>query len=379
MEVNLREVRIKAKSIGLNTRPDNPFDYETATLIAAEYGLDVEVDRFDEAAYLDDKEAGFENEAPRRPVVSVMGHVDHGKTTLLDTLRKSNIALGEAGGITQGIGAYKVPYGDRQIVFIDTPGHEAFTAMRARGAKINDIAILVVAADDGVKEQTIEAANHIKAAGVPIIVAIIKIDKEDADPENVKKQLSEHGLVAEEWGGDTLFTEISAKTGQGLKEILELILLQADILELKAPHKGLARGVVLESRLDKGRGAIADVIVTKGCLKVGDHLAAGLFSGKVRALVDENGVRLKSAEPSMPVEIMGLSGVPDAGESFHVVCDEKTARAIVENRRRELGQTEAPAVPKPLSLDSLKMMKPSEEDTAKELSPDNKSRHSRLG
>ncbi len=367
MEVSLREVRVKAKNIGLDTRPNNPFDYETATLIAAEYGLDVEVDRFDEGAYLDDKEAGFENEMPRPPVVSVMGHVDHGKTTLLDTLRESNIALGEAGGITQGVGAYKVPCGDRQIVFIDTPGHEAFTAMRARGAKINDIAILVVAADDGVKEQTLEAANHVKAAGVPIIVAINKIDKEDADPENVKRQLSEHGLVSEEWGGDTLFTEISAKTGQGLKEILELILLQADILELKAPYKGLARGIVLESRLDKGRGAIADVIVTKGCLKVGDHVVAGLFSGKVRALMDENGTKLKSAEPSMPVEVMGFAGVPGAGESFYAVRDEKTARAIVENRRNELGQTEAPSVPQPLSLGSLEM-KPPEEDTAKELS-----------
>lgn len=361
MEVKLQDVRAKARGLGVDTRSRNPFDYEVATLIAAEYGLEVEVDRFDESIYLDDAGAGFGSEEPRPPVVSVMGHVDHGKTTLLDTLRNASVAPGEAGGITQHIGAYKVKSGDREIVFIDTPGHEAFTAMRARGAGINDLAILVVAADDGVKEQTVEAISHAKAAGVPAIVAVNKIDKEGADTENVKRQLSEHGLVSEEWGGDTLFAEISAKTGEGLKDLLELIILQADVLELKAPGTGQARGIVLESRLDKGRGAIADVIVTKGSLKVGDQMVAGLFSGKIRALSDESGSKAANAGPSMPVEVMGLSGVPDAGENFYIVGDEKTARAIVENRRTEAEQKDAPSVPQPLSLDSIEMTNPPEE------------------
>ncbi|QMU56096.1 MAG: translation initiation factor IF-2 [Candidatus Mycalebacterium zealandia] len=370
MDVKLRDVRGKAKSIGLNASPKDSIDYETATLVAAEYGLEVDVDRFDEAVFLDDKDAGFSDEAPRPPVVSVMGHVDHGKTTLLDNLRKSNVALGEAGGITQHIGAYKVSSGNGTVVFIDTPGHESFTSMRARGAKINDMAILVVAADDGVKAQTIEAINHAKAADVPAIVAINKIDKDAADSENVKRQLSEHGLVTEEWGGDTLFVEISAKTGQGLKELLELLLLQADILELRAPQKGLARGIVLESRLDKGRGALANVIVTKGDLKVGDYVVAGLFSGKVKALSDENGAKLKSAGPSIPVEVMGLSGVPEAGENLYVLRDEKTARAIIENRKLVLGQSEAPQVPhvSQISFDALEDAEQEAENSAKELS-----------
>lgn len=367
MEVKLRDVKKKAESIGLDTRSADPLDHETATLIAAEYGLEVDVDRFEESAYLGDGEAGFGSEEPRPPVVSVMGHVDHGKTTLLDSLRKSNVALGEAGGITQHIGAYKVACGGRDIVFIDTPGHEAFTSMRARGAKINDMAILVVAADDGVKAQTVEAVNHAKAAGVPVIAAVSKVDKDGADPEKVKRQLSEHGLVPEEWGGDTLFAEISAKTGKGIGELLELILLQADVLGLKAPRTGLARGVVLESRLDTGRGAVADMIVTKGSLKVGDHLVAGLFSGRVRALSDENGAKIKSAGPSTPVEVMGLSGVPGAGENFHVVRDEKTARSIVENRRAGLGRADASSAPRPPSLDALEMMKAAPEEEAKEL------------
>lgn len=365
MKVKLRNVKEKAKSIGLGVSPKDSIDYETATLVASEYGLEVDVDRFDEAAFLYDKEAGFSDESARPPVVSVMGHVDHGKTTLLDNLRKSNVASGEAGGITQHIGAYKVASGNRLVVFIDTPGHESFTSMRARGAKINDMAILVVAADDGVKAQTVESINHAKAAGVPMIVAINKIDKDGAEPENVKRQLSEHGLVSEEWGGDTLFAEISAKTGRGLKKLLELIILQADILELKAPQKGLARGIVLESRLDRGRGALANVIVTKGGLKVGDCVVAGLFSGKVRALSDENGVKLKSAGPSIPVEIMGLSGVPDAGENFYAVRDEKTARAIVENRRLEL---ERGGAPQQVSFDALEMMEEEKAEAVKELS-----------
>lgn len=366
MEVRLRDVRAKARSIGLDASK-SLLDYETAILIAAEYGMDVEVDRFDESVYLDEKEAGFGNEAPRPPVVSVMGHVDHGKTTLLDALRKSNVASGEAGGITQHIGAYRVASGDRRIVFIDTPGHEAFTSMRARGAKINDMAILVVAADDGVKEQTVEAINHAEAAGVPIIVAVNKIDKDGADPESVKRQLSERGLVPEEWGGNTLFTEISAKTGQGLKEFLDLILLQADILELKAPQTGLARGIVLESRIDKGRGAILDIIVTKGELKVGDNMVAGAFSGRVRGISDENGVKLKNAGPSMPVEVMGVSGAADAGENFYVVRNEKTARAIVENRRMEAGQSELRTLPGAPVPDAAKMMQATEKEEAKEL------------
>ena len=370
MEIRLKDVRAKAKSVGVNPRAAEDLDYETATLIAAEYGLEVEVDRFDENVFLDDKEANFADEGPRPPVVCVMGHVDHGKTTLLDTLRSANVASGEAGGITQHIGAYTVTLEDRSISFIDTPGHEAFTSMRARGASINDMVILVVAADEGVREQTVEAVNHAKAAGVPVVVAVNKIDNEGADPDKVRTQLSEHGLVSEEWGGDTMFANISAKTGEGIKDLLELILLQADVLELKAPHSGLAKGVVLESRLDKGRGAIADVIVTRGKLNTGDQVVAGPFSGKIRALTGDGGAKIKSAGPSTPVELMGLSGVPEAGEAFHVVKDEKTARAIVENRRMFLGRQDAPSVPQPLSADSLLMMQSPEdaEDGPKELS-----------
>ena len=364
MEIRIGDVRAKARSVGVDPRSAAALDYETATLIAAEYGLDVEVDRFDESDYLNDRAAGLKDEDSRPPVVSVMGHVDHGKTTLLDTLRNANVASGEAGGITQHIGAYRVASGDRRIVFIDTPGHEAFTSMRARGASINDIVILVVAADEGVREQTIEAVSHAKAAGVPVIVAVNKIDKEGADPENARRQLSEHGLVSEEWGGDTMFANISAKSGAGIKELLELIILQSDVLELKAPGSGLAKGVVLESRLDKGRGAIADVIVTQGRLSVGDQIVAGLFCGKIRALTDDAGAKVKTAGPSTPVEVMGLPGVPEAGEMFHVVKDEKTARQIVENRRIVLGRQDAPSVPQPLSMDSLKTMPSPEEQEA---------------
>ncbi|HEY2429529.1 MAG TPA: translation initiation factor IF-2, partial [Acidimicrobiales bacterium] len=298
--------------------------------------------------YFDEDEEDPADLRPRPPVVTVMGHVDHGKTKLLDRIRHTNVVAGEAGGITQHIGAYQVDVDGKQITFIDTPGHAAFTAMRARGADVTDIVILVVAADDGVMPQTIEAIDHAKAADVPIIVAINKVDREDADPNRVKQQLSEHGLVPEDWGGDTIMVEISALQDLGIDDLLEQVNLVAEIEELTANPKGRARGFVLEANLDTGQGPVATVLVDKGTLRVGDPVVAGAAWGKVRALIDDKGDRIKEAFPAQPVQVLGLSAVPQAGDVFRVAPDEKTARTIGDARAQRYrlgGLGKAPSVP----------------------------------
>jgi translation initiation factor IF-2 len=283
----------------------------------------------------DDDEADLR---PRPPVITVMGHVDHGKTLLLDRIRETNVVAGEAGGITQHIGAYQVNKDGRLITFIDTPGHEAFTAMRARGADATDIAVLVVAADDGVMPQTVEALNHAKAADVPIVVAINKIDREEADPNRIRQQLSEHGLVPEEWGGETIMVEVSALQNLGVDDLLEQLLVVADVEELVANPEGRAQGVVLEAELDKGRGPVATVLVHRGTLRVGDPMVAGAAWGRVRALIDDRGDNIKEASPSMPVQVLGLSDVPSAGDDFRVAPDDKTAKVVAEARSQRFRQ-----------------------------------------
>jgi len=309
-------------------------DVPTATSLAEAFNGIVQVVTFEEQLVTEEKirEERTGNLQPRAPVVTVMGHVDHGKTSLLDAIRETEVAAGEAGGITQHIGAYEAHVGDRRIVFIDTPGHEAFTRMRARGAKVTDIVVLVVAADDGVMPQTEEAIAHAKAAGVPIVVAVNKIDKPDAQPERVKRQLSDRGLMPEEWGGDTVMVEVSAKTKQNLPRLLEMILLVGDLRELKADPDAPASGTVLESRVDRGRGPVATVLVQNGTLHVGDVFIVGAVYGKVRALFDDRGRPIKDAVPSTPVEVLGLQGVPEAGDQFQV-ADEAKARHIVEYRQ----------------------------------------------
>jgi len=289
-------------------------------------------------------ESAPEKLQPRAPVVTIMGHVDHGKTSLLDAIRETDVIGGESGGITQAIGAYRVRINDRDIVFIDTPGHEAFTAMRARGAQVTDIVVLVVAADDGVMEQTVEAINHSKAAGVPIIVAVNKIDKPNANADRITQQLAEHGLVSEAWGGDTIYAQISAKQRTGIEELLELILLQADILELKADPDRVAHGIIIESKLDRGRGPVATVLIQEGTLKEGDAFVSKAEYGKVRAMINDKGERVKKAGPSTPVEVIGFSYVPQAGGDFVCVEDEKKARSIggywsSRERQKELSKT----------------------------------------
>jgi translation initiation factor IF-2 len=273
-----------------------------------------------------------EGAEPRPPIITVMGHVDHGKTKLLDRIRDTNVVAGEAGGITQAIGAYQAVKNDRLITFIDTPGHEAFTAMRARGAEATDIVVLVVAADDGVMPQTIEALNHAKASGAPIVVAINKIDREQAQPDRVKQQLSEQGLVPQDWGGDTEMIPVSALNGDGVDDLLETLLLVADVEDLKASAEGRAAGVVLESHLDIGRGPVATLLVQRGTLKVGEPLVAGPAWGRVRALIDHRGENVTEAGPSMPVQVLGLNDVADAGDSFVVAQDERTAKSVAEKR-----------------------------------------------
>ncbi len=288
----------------------------------------------------------------RPPVVTIMGHVNHGKTRLLDTIRKTNVMEKEAGGITQHIGAYKVNLGEKTIVFLDTPGHEAFTKMRARGAQVTDIVVLVVAGDDGVMPQTVEAIDHAKAAEVPIIVAINKIDLPNANPDKVKQELSEHGLISEEWGGDTLFASISAKEGMGIQELLEIILLQAEMQELKSDPSREAKGLIIEARLDRTLGTVATVLVRDGTLRAGDPFVTGLYHGKVRALIDDRGARVDEAGPSIPVEVLGCSGVPEAGDPFFVVADEKKAKALSAMRMEKSRQAGAAAQTK-MSLEDL--------------------------
>ncbi|HEX3036763.1 MAG TPA: translation initiation factor IF-2 [Thermodesulfobacteriota bacterium] len=353
MSVKAGDVIKKLMSMGSSVTINQSIDHETATLVAEEFGFEVSVDRFEEEELLLGQGSNVPDELfPRPPVVTVMGHVDHGKTTLLDAIRKTNVAGGEAGGITQHIGAYSVDVDERKVVFVDTPGHEAFTAMRARGAQVTDVVILVVAADDGVMPQTVEAVDHARAAGVPIVVALNKVDKPEANPEKVKRQLADIGLVPEEWGGETLLAEVSAKKNMGIKDLLELLLLQADVLEIRAnPHKR-ANGVVIEAELDKGRGPVATVIVKEGTLKVGDYVVAGTTYGRVRALIDDKGDRVDEAGPSMPVEILGLSGVTNAGQLFYVVKDEKTAKDIFSYRESKEREKFA-AKERKLSLESL--------------------------
>ena len=312
-------------------------DYDTAALVAMELGCKVEKEVIVtiEEKLIDTAEDKEEDLAPRAPVVVVMGHVDHGKTSLLDYIRNSQVAEGEAGGITQHIGAYQVDVNGSPITFLDTPGHEAFTAMRARGAMITDIAILVVAADDGIMPQTVEAINHAKAAGVSIIVAINKMDKPEANPERIKQQLTEYGLVCEDWGGDTIVCPISAKTGMGVDNLLEMLVLTAEVGELKANPNRAAQGTVIEARLDKGRGPVATLLVQNGTLHQGDIIIAGTSVGRVRAMVSDKGQKITSAGPSVPVEITGLSEAPSAGATFNAVADEKLARELVEQRKAE--------------------------------------------
>lgn len=320
-------------NLGVMATINSSLDIDTATLVASEYGYEVEKVGFSEENYLVPAEVDSpESLLPRPPVVTIMGHVDHGKTSLLDAIRKTSVTSGEAGGITQHIGAYHVKTKRGDIVFLDTPGHEAFTAMRARGAQVTDLVVLVVAADDGVMEQTREAINHSKAAGVPILVAVNKIDKPTANPDRVLQELASLGLQAEAWGGDTVVGYVSAKTGQGLDELLELIALQAEILELKANPNKPARGRVVEAKLDKGRGPVATVLIQEGTLKQGDAFVCGVFAGRVRAFFNDQGKKVKEAGPSIPVEIQGFDGVPEAGEEFICLADEKAARRIAEAR-----------------------------------------------
>ncbi|WP_423906295.1 translation initiation factor IF-2 [Candidatus Spongiihabitans sp.] len=332
MSIKAGEVIKAMMGMGSMVTINQILDQDTAILLVEEMG------HIAQAADADDPEAfivqhGTTEQLPRAPVVTVMGHVDHGKTSLLDYLRKTKVAASEAGGITQHIGAYKVKVNEQEICFLDTPGHEAFSAMRARGAKATDLIILVVAADDGVKPQTIEAINHAKAAEVPVIVAINKIDKEQADPERVKQELANHEVIAEAWGGDVLMSEVSAITGQGTDELLESVLLQAEVADLKAHPAGNATGLVVEARLDKGRGPVATVLVQQGSLKPGDIVLAGRETGRVRVLIDDQGRKVSQAGPSTPVEIQGLTGVPVAGDDLVVVSSERKAREIALNRQ----------------------------------------------
>ncbi|MFN2356478.1 MAG: translation initiation factor IF-2 [Desulfotignum sp.] len=338
MGIKANEMIAKLMTMGVMATVNQTIDFETASLVAAEFDFEVEKASFEEETLL---QVEMENENKGRmikspPVVTIMGHVDHGKTSLLDVIRKSKITSGEAGGITQHIGAYNVetPNGGR-ITFLDTPGHAAFTAMRSRGAKVTDIVILVVAADDGVMPQTIEAINHSKAAGVPVVVAVNKMDKVGADPDRIMRELAEHDLLAEDWGGDVIFVKVSAKAGEGIDDLLEMVLLQSEVLELKANPDRNASGYVVESRLDTGRGAVATVLVKQGTLRDGDPIVCGLHSGRIRAMIDDLGNRIEKAGPSTPAEIVGLTGVPDAGDEFIAVTSDKDAKQIAAHRMQK--------------------------------------------
>jgi len=335
MGVKAGEIIKKLMDSGMMATINQALDIDTATLIASDFEYNVENVAFDAESMLEVEHEVQADEPmqPRPPVVTIMGHVDHGKTSLLDAIRQTNVTAQEAGGITQHIGAYSVDVHGRQVTFLDTPGHEAFTAMRARGAKVTDMVVLVVAADDGVMPQTVEAINHARAATVPIIVAINKIDKPEANIEKIKQGLTDYGLVAEDWGGDTICVPVSAKTKDGITQLLEMLLLQADVLELKANPDKLARGTIVEAKLDRGRGPVATVLVQEGTLKVGAPFVCGGNYGRVRAMVDDKGRKVDTAGPSTPVEILGLQGVPDAGSSFVAVTDEATARQVAEHRR----------------------------------------------
>ena len=348
------EVIKKLMVLGQMLSVSDVIDFDTASIVAMEFGAKIEKEIVVtiEERLIDDREDTDENLSPRSPVVVVMGHVDHGKTSLLDAIKHSSVTATEAGGITQHIGAYRVNAGGKIITFLDTPGHEAFTAMRARGASITDIAILVVAADDGIMPQTVEAINHAKAAGVSIIVAINKMDKPEANPEKVKQELTEYELVPEEWGGDTICCPVSAVTGAGIDELLEMVNLVAEMKELKANPDRLAKGTVIEARLDKGRGPVATILVQNGTLKVGDVVIAGTAVGRVRVMTDDKGNRIKEAGPSVPVEITGLQEAPMAGDTFNAVEDERLARELIEKRKFEAKENQFKEYNK-VTLDNL--------------------------
>ncbi|KJS87101.1 MAG: translation initiation factor IF-2 [Peptococcaceae bacterium BICA1-8] len=346
------EVIKKLMLMGIMATINQELDIDTVTIIARDFGATVEVKTSKEEVLLAESEDKNEDLELRPPIVTIMGHVDHGKTSLLDKIREANVIATEAGGITQHIGAYQVEIRGEKITFLDTPGHEAFTAMRARGAQVTDIAILVVAADDGVMPQTIEAIHHAKAAKVPIIIAINKIDKPNSNPDKVKQELTEYGLVAEEWGGETIMVPVSAITGSGIDNLLEMILLVAEIAELKANPNRHAKGNVIEAKLDKGRGPVATLLIQTGTLNVGDFLIVGSTQGRVRAMFDHKGKKLKTAGPSAPVEILGMSEVPSAGDDFIVVDDEKLAKQVAEKRHQEKHQEEITKRTK-VSLDDL--------------------------
>jgi len=354
MGVKAGDVLKKLLDMGMMATINQALDHDTATLVAAEFEHQVENVAFDVEQMLESAEAagGEEKAVGRAPVVTMMGHVDHGKTSLLDAIRSTDVAAGEAGGITQHIGAYTVDVNGRQVTFLDTPGHEAFTAMRARGAQVTDIVVLVVAADDGVMPQTVEAINHARAAEVPIIVAINKVDKSDANPERVRQELGNHGLAPEEWGGDTIMVPVSAKTKDGISQLLDMLLLQADVLELRANPGRLAKGTIVEARLDRGRGPVATVLVQEGTLHPGDAFVCGTQYGRVRAMVSDKGQRIEAAGPSMPVEILGLGGVPEAGDTFVAVADDQKARQVAEHRRAKQREAEMAKTAK-VSLDDL--------------------------
>lgn len=351
MGIKAGEAIKKLIEMGMPSTVNQLLDADTARLLAQEYGYEVDNVAPEVESMIDQEEDREEDLVPRAPVVTIMGHVDHGKTSLLDAIRASHVIDSEAGGITQHIGAYEVEHQGRGLVLLDTPGHEAFTSMRARGAQVTDIVVLVVAADDGVMPQTIEAIDHAKAAGVPIVVAVNKIDKPGAQPDRIRQQLSEHGLVPEQWGGQTLYADVSAKTKAGIDDLLELVLLQADVLELKANPSKMARGTVIESRLERGRGAVATVLVQGGTLKVGDPVVSGTHYGRVRSLTDSKGKRMADCPPGKPVEIQGLSGLPEAGQKFAVLEEERTARQIAMHRLEK--ERERAVVRPKFSLDEL--------------------------
>ena len=354
LKVQAAEIIKRLMSVGVMASISDVIDYDTAALLAMEIGAKVEKEVFVtiEERLFEPEEDKDEDLVKRSPIVVVMGHVDHGKTSLLDAIRKTNVTTGEAGGITQHIGAYQVRINGEAITFLDTPGHEAFTAMRARGAQVTDIAVLVVAADDGIMPQTVEAINHAKAANVSIIVAINKIDKPTANPDKVKQELTEYGLVPEEWGGDVICVPVSAKTGENIDTLLEMINLVAEVQELKANPNRMATGTVIEARLDKGRGPVATMLVQNGTLHTGDVIIAGAALGRVRVMLDDRGNRIQAAGPSMPVEITGLAEVPAAGDTFHAVEDERLAKELVEQRKQEAKEEQFSAYRK-VTLDNL--------------------------
>jgi translation initiation factor IF-2 len=353
--IQVSEIIKRLMKLGVLATINQELDYDTAALVASEFDIELEkkaVKSFEEILEQEDVEDAPDDLRSRAPVVTVMGHVDHGKTSLLDAIRNSRVTEQEAGGITQHIGAYMVDIDGKAITFIDTPGHEAFSSMRARGAKVTDIAVLVVAANDGVMPQTIEAINHAKEAGVPIIVAINKMDIPGVNPDRIKQGLAENGLLVEEWGGDTIAVPISALKRQGIDTLLEMILLVAEMQELKANPNRLAKGTIVEAQLDKGRGPVATVLVQNGTLKVGDPIVAGTASGRVRAMIDHNGKRVKSAGPSVPVEVLGFSEVPEAGDILYAVGDDKLARQVAEERKEKIRDTSIRSTAR-ASLDDL--------------------------